>query len=307
MWNYRSIIDSCAPITFILLLIPGLNQVVNASQESEGMTLTWVGCGISKKAYVAEIAAAYEKSTGIKIAISGGGATKGIRQVSSGETDIGGSCRFKLRHSEEERNSVLIPVAWDALALITHKDNPVDSITLEQVRAIYEGEITNWKELGGNDAPLRLFIRKGKISGVGRTIRKLVFANYDQEFSSPHVFDSSGPLEKAIEKDVNAISITGISSARKRNVKLVKLNGKDPNYDNIKAGDYLLYRPLYLAYNRNSARVEEVKKFIQFVHGREGQEVLIRNGTVPYLAGIHLVRNKIRERRAAKEYGKSKI
>lgn len=289
---------------FVLLFTLCVAGIAHAEETNESnMTLTWVGCGISKKAYVAEIAAAYEKHTGIKIEISGGGATKGIRQVASGETDIGGSCRFKLHNEGAERNAMLVPVAWDALAVIAHPDNPVDSVSLEQIRRIYLGEITNWKQLGGHDAPIKLFIRKGKISGVGRTIRKLVFADYDQDFVSDYVFDSSGPLEKGVESDFNAISITGISSARKRNVKLVKLNGKEPSYENIKAGEYLLYRPLYLAYNRNSARAEDVKKFIQFVHGKEGQEVLVSNGTVPYLEGIHLVRNRIKERRAAKAGG----
>lgn len=267
------------------------------------ITLNWVGCGISKKAYVAEVAAAYEKHTGVKINISGGGATKGIRQVASGETDIGGSCRFKLSGEGAEKQATLVPVAWDALVVIAHPDNPVQGLTLDQVRDLYLGKITNWKALGGSDAPVRVLIRKGKISGVGRTIRKLVFADYDQDFVATEAFDSSGPLEKAVESDVNAVAITGISSARKRQVQLLALNGKEPSYENIKNGDYLLYRPLYLAYKRDGANAEAVKHFIQFVHGREGQEVLRKNGTVPYLEAIHLVRKKIQQSREARARG----
>jgi phosphate transport system substrate-binding protein len=291
--------------TGLVVLIGGLYLAPSAfaAGEQSKLTLNWVGCGISKKAYVAEIAKRYEEVTGVKIEISGGGATKGIRQVATGEADIGGSCRFKLRSNDQESDATLVPVAWDALAVIVHPDNPVGDLTLDQVRDIYLGKVTNWSQVGGPNAPLKLFIRKGKISGVGRTIRKLVFADYDQEFVANQVFDSSGPLEKAIEADVHAVGITGISSARKRNVKLVALNGKEPTYENIQKGDYLLYRPLYLAYNRNGAKAEEVKHFIQFVHGREGQEVLRRNGTVPYLEGIHLVRRQIKQTRDAKERG----
>ncbi len=273
-----------------------------AASDSEN-TLTWVGCGISKKAYMSEMAEAYEKETGIKIEISGGGATKGIRQVSSGETDIGGSCRFRLHGEEIENQATLVPVAWDALVVIVHPDNPIENLTMEQVRNIYLGKITNWRQVGGRDAPLRLYIRKGKISGVGRSIRKLVFANYDQEFVANKTFDSTGPLEQALEEDPNAIAITGISSARKRNLKMVNLNGKDPSYENIKNGDYMLYRPLYLAYNRGSAKEEEVKKFIQFCHGRAGQQIMRNNGTVPYLEAIHLVRQKAKQTREARERG----
>ncbi len=287
---------------FSLLCLSFLFSSAATATQSQ-ITLNWVGCGISKKAYVAEVAAAYEKYSGVKINISGGGATKGIRQVASGETDIGGSCRFKLPSEGAEKHATLVPVAWDALVVIAHPDNPVDTISMDQVRDLYLGKIKNWKELGGNDASVRLLVRKGKISGVGRTIRKLVFADYKQEFVASEVLDSSGPLEKAVESDINAVAITGISSARKRNVKLLALNGKEPSYENIKNGDYLMYRPLYLAYKRDGTNVEQVKKFIQFVHGREGQEVLRNNGTVPYLEAIHLVRKKIQQSREARARG----
>lgn len=288
--------------TLLLLALPTFGQI-QAQEAPQPVTLNWVGCGISKKAYMEEIAALYEKRTGIKININGGGATKGIRQVSNGETDIGGTCRFTLDNHTDEKNATLVPVAWDALAVIAHPSNPVDNLSLNQVRAIYEGHVTNWKDVGGKDAPIQLLAREGKNSGVGRTIRQLVFANYEQEFSTAEMLPSSGPLEKAVEANENAIGITGISSARKRNVKIVKLEGKDPSYDNIASGDYLLYRPLYLAYKRDAANADQVAHFIQFVHGAEGQEVLRNNGTVPYLEAIHLVRKKIEQAKRARDRG----
>ena len=73
-----------------------------------------------------------------------------------------------------------VPVAWDALAVIVNKTNPVQNISLDDLRRVYRGEIRNWSQLGGADAPVELLVRKGKISGVGRTTRKLLFDNYDQ-------------------------------------------------------------------------------------------------------------------------------
>ncbi|MFA7593795.1 MAG: phosphate ABC transporter substrate-binding protein [Thiohalobacteraceae bacterium] len=273
------------------------------TDDTPSVTLTWVGCGISKKAYMDEAAALYAQKTGVKIAIDGGGATKGIRQVSGGEADIGGTCRFTLPNNAEEKDTTLVPVAWDALVVIAHPDNPVSNLTLDQVRAVYEGNITNWRELGGKDAPIHLLARAGKVSGVGRTVRQLVFADYDKEFPTAELLASTGPLEKAVETDPNAIGITGISSARKRNVRILTLEGKDPSYDNILSGDYLLYRPLYLGYKRDGRHVAQVTHFIQFIHGAEGQAVLRANGTVPYLEGIHLVRKKLDQARLARERG----
>ncbi|MFP5349975.1 MAG: phosphate ABC transporter substrate-binding protein [Gammaproteobacteria bacterium] len=258
-------------------------------------TLTWAGCGISKSAFMAEMAAAYKKKTGIEIDLRGGGATKGIRQVASGEVKIGGTCRHVLDNPQtmstvpEERRVQLTPVGWDALAVIVHKDNPVDGISLDQLRAVYLGKITNWKQLGGKDAPLELYVRKGKISGVGRTLRELVFNDYDIEFVATHVVDSTGPLERAIPENPNGIGTTGISSARKLagKAKILKLNGKEPTYANIKSGEYLLYRPLYMVTHMQSDD-PEVKRFRDFVMSSEGKQVMRDVGTVPYADAIHL-------------------
>lgn len=274
-----------------------------AAEAATQTTLKWVGCGISKKAFMAEMAKAYEAKTGVKFDIQGGGATKGIRKAVTGEADIGGSCRHAIDGHNKELGAVLEPVAWDALAVIVHPDNPVDNITFEQVRGVYLGKIKNWKELGGNDSPIKLMARKGKNSGVGRTIRKLVFANYDQVFQADEFVKSSGPLEKTVEKDVNAIGITGISSARKRNVKSIKLDGKEPSYENIKSGDYGLYRPLYLVINSNNKKRKEIADFLAFVHSADGKEVMRKNGTVPYLDALRLVMKEVEQEERAQSRG----
>lgn len=265
---------------------------VSATAAAEVKKLTWAGCGISKSAFMAEMATAYEKKTGVVIDFKGGGATKGIRQVSSREVDIGGTCRQIIDgHNEmpvpEERRVKLTPVAWDALVVVVNKDNPVSDISMAQVRALLTGQITNWKELGGRDAPVELYVRKGKISGVGRTLREIVFVDYDQEFVAKHVMDSSGPLERAIVADPNGIGITGVSSARKLDAKILRLDGKEPSYANIKNGDYLLYRPLYMVTHLQDHN-PEVQKFIDFVMGPDGRKVMRQVGTVPYEDAIGL-------------------
>jgi phosphate transport system substrate-binding protein len=257
--------------------------------------LTWAGCGISKGAFMAEMAAAYQKKTGIEIDLKGGGATKGIRDVSSKKMDIGGTCRHVIEHPErlttlpEERRVQLTPVAWDALVVIVHKDNPVENITLQQIRDLYTGKISNWQQLGGKDQPVELYVRKGKISGVGRTKREMIFHNYEQEFVAKHVVEESANLEKDMVTNLNGIGITGISSARKIKsiAKILKLEGKDPSYEHIKNGEYLLYRPLYMVTHIQNSN-PEVKKFLDFVMGPEGKQIMRSVGTVPYEDAIAL-------------------
>ena len=294
-------------------MVVSTGPVYAASKEPAAKkTLTWAGCGISKKAFMAEVSAAFEKRTGIKIDLKGGGATRGIREVSSGERDLGGSCRHTLENpgtmstDSRERRVRMDPVAWDALVVLVHNSNPVDNLTMEQVRQIYLGKITNWKQVGGKDASIDLYVRKGKVSGVGRTVRELIFNNYEQEFAKRAiVVKSSGPLEKAISKDaVNGIGISGISSARKRNVKLLKLEGKEPSYENIRSGDYVLYRPLYLVTHLQN-RDPDVRKFINFVHSEDGKRIMRAAGTVPYDDAIHLWMLYLEQQRKAQEAGLS--
>jgi len=289
--------------SLITLLSIALLLNMGHAIAKEPVTLKWVGCGISKKAFMKELAAAYQKKTGVIIDIQGGGATRGIREVAANNADMGGACRYKIGSAPEESRAILEPVAWDALVVIVHPDNPVNNITFDQIRGLYLGKITNWKQLGGNDAPIRLMARKGKISGVGRALRKLVFANYNQNFKATEFVKSSGPLEKAVVKDVNAIGVTGISSARKRKVKNLKLDGKEPSYDNIRKGEYGLYRPLYLAMNSSGKQYAEVKKFIKYAHSREGRDIIRNNGTVPYLEALKLVLTQVKQEERASERG----
>lgn len=284
----------------VLLSIVTLS-VLSATPASAAETLTWAGCGISKKAFMKELAKAYTRKTGITVKLSGGGATKGIRKAAKGAIHIGGACRVTIDNAPEERDAFQIPVAWDALVAFVNPKNPVDNITFRQLHQIFIGKITNWKELGGNNAPIDLYVRRGKISGVGRTLRELVFANYDQEFKAKYVVKSSGPVEKGVEKNINGFGVSGYSSAKKRKVKMLKLDGKAPTYENIKNGSYALYRPLYLVIKRGN-KDPIVRDFIKFAVSKEGQAVIRKQGTVPYAEALHLVMKQLDQyERATKE------
>jgi phosphate transport system substrate-binding protein len=257
--------------------------------SSYAVTLNWAGCGITKKAFMAELAEAFEKKTGTRVELEGGGATKGIHKIADRKVDFAGSCRFRVDQDGISSSEIQFnPVAWDALTVVVHKSNPVDSISIEQLRDVFMGEITNWSALGGPDQPLELLIRKGKISGVGHTARQLLFNDEEIDFKASASYKSSGPIEKAVEQNPNAIAITGISSARKRDFKILNLEGKDPGFENIKDGKYLLYRPLYIVTNRKSENLRAVKSFLNFAHSREGRDIIRKNGAVPYLEAVWL-------------------
>lgn len=288
-------------VLLLSVLLPAQAEEDASGADGETPTITWAGCGITKKAFMAELARAYEQKTGVKVVLQGGGATKGIREAAKGAITIGGACRIALERHPMERRADQVPVAWDALVVIVNKDNPVEDISFEQLRNLYLGKIRNWKELGGKDAPIELYVRRGNLSGVGRTLRELVFAELDQRFVAKHVVKSSGPLEKGIEKNPLGIGVTGVSSAKRRNVKILTLEGYEPSYENIKNGDYTLYRPLYLV--RQKGRHDPLADdFIRFAQSEEGKQIIRDAGTVPYADALPLIMQQLEQYRRANQY-----
>ncbi|MCG6971257.1 MAG: phosphate ABC transporter substrate-binding protein [Gammaproteobacteria bacterium] len=273
------------------LILSTANCAVYAANEQNNV-IYWAGCGITKKAFMAELASAYEAKSNIKIVLEGGGATRGIRDTVNLRIDLGGTCRMTLPEMDHsELHASLHPVAWDALAIIIHQNNPVSDFSTDQIKAIYTGKIKNWRELGGPNAPIHLYVRKGAISGVGYAIRQYLFQDGAVDFDTDYVVKSSGPLEKAIEKDPYAIGITGVSSARKRDVKIASFDGKVPSYENVRNGTYGLYRPLYLV--TGPSPTKKVQDFINFATSSEGEQIIRDNGTVPYSDGLALMRKML--------------
>ena len=260
--------------------------------------LNLVSCYVSKAAYINELTSAYQKTTGTRVFVHSGNSTSAIRDVNNGVADIGGTSRYLLPNESLETGVELLPVAWDALAIIVHKDNPVMNISLEQAKAIYSGKITNWSKLGGTDQKIEVFALRNKISGNGHALRDLLFSNVDKKIKVSRVFDSSESLEQALVENPNAIAITGISNARLIDVKIVALDGVTPSVDTIKSGDYSLYRPLFLTYNPASPKLDSIKAFISFVQSKPGRNLMRSNGVVPYREAMSLVMKKVYENEA---------
>ena len=263
--------------------------------------LLWTGCGISKLGFMQDLASAYEKKSGIKIKLEGGGATKGLRNVASGKSDLGGSCRLPLviankdgsySVESQEQRLKLIPLGWDSLVVIVNKQNQLlDSISQQQLRDILTGKITHWEQLGVQSTqPIKLYLRYGKVSGVGLTLRQQLFNNTGQDFRrDAHYLPSSGKIEKAVESDPYALAVSGVSSSRHRDLKILRLDGIEANMSNLKSGQYPLYRLLFLVAPQSLQEKPAIKDFVRFALSPEGQEITKSAGTLPYHQGIRLI------------------
>lgn len=270
-------------LSIVLLSTTPFSTALRADVGPESPPLTWTGCGVSLKAFMAEMAAAWERKTGQKILLTGGGATKGIRAVASGESDLGGSCRHAM-DVPEEADAVLIPLAWDALAVIVHGENPLSSISEPELDSVLSGRITDWRELGVEAlGPIHLHAREGKISGVGYMARTMIFSDPDRDFAAHTLHPSTGPLESAIENDPSGIGLTGISSAlRRTKLRVLDFEGVHPSPETIRDGSYRLVRPLFLAVPANYREIPAVSSFVDWARSPDGgQAVISGTGAVP--------------------------
>lgn len=267
--------------------------------DGSQQALVFKGCSIIRRAFMTEAARAYEEATGKRIDVMGGGATLGIRSAAAGGSDIGGACRPALpRMADEERGVHMTQIAWDALVFITHPSNPLNGIGLQQAKAVLMGDIDNWKPLGGPNRRILPMFRSqvpehgGKLSGVGYMTRLLLFDDPTIDFTSKAVFFlHSAEVEEAVEKVPYSFGVTGVSSANKRNVKVLALDGVAPSQDHIASGAYPLFRPLYLM-TRGEPR-GSVKDFIAWLLSERGQRVVHEQGTVTLRQGAGL-RKKFR-------------
>ena len=294
-------------VTSILSLFISISyaatDLVGCQQECR-KTITWTGCGISKKGFMQELANVYGKEHQITFALSGGGATKGIRDVVKGDAHMGGMCRLPLlgpsivlqgetEGVEQEKDSLLLPMGWDALVVITHKDNPVNNISVKELKKILTGKITDWSELSDNQGKkgkFNLYVRPGRISGVGRSLRQTLFDDTREVFAkTAKLKKSSGVIEKAVVEDVNGIAVTGYSSANKRQgLKLLSLNGHKSTMKNLATGKYPIYRLLILTFMKESLQDPDISDFVEYAKGYEASNIVKHAGTLPFRDGFQL-------------------
>lgn len=231
------------------------------------------GCSVSVPGYLSDLAKAYEKETGIAVLVLGGGSIRGLADLSEGRMDFAASCQSRTPSDPEEFEYIV--ASWDALVFIVHKGNPVSSITPQQARDIYEGRINNWMQLGGRDLNLISVITTTRGSGgVGEALEKYILGGKRPLPVKNSTMQSSSTAiwEQLVEGMPEAFASTGFGSARKRTVKMLKVNGVAPTRKNIISGAYPFRRPLYIVVKKNAK--PEVRRFVEFVLSARGQRLI---------------------------------
>jgi phosphate transport system substrate-binding protein len=222
-----------------------------------------------------------KKHPEVSISVSGGGSSFGVKALLDGTVDIGMASRL-LKGSEEdlarERGLNLIKhvVAIDAVIPIVNPANPVDDLSIEQMRDIFAGKIKNWSDVGGKDERI-VVISRDTSSGTYETWQKFVMGKGTRVFPGALLQASSGAVMSAVSKNEKAISYDGIGYVTK-DVKGLKANGIEGDAESAKDGSYPISRTLQVY--TNGQPKDHVKGFIDFIKSAEGQELVAQAGFI---------------------------
>ena len=205
------------------------------------------------------------------------GSGAGIEAVTTGTADIGNSSR-NLKDTEKAAGAVENVVAIDGIAVCTHKDNTVTNLTVQQLKDIYTGKVTNWSELGGKDAPI---IVVGREAGSGTRGAFEELKKIENECAYANELDTTGAVMAKVGSTPGAIGYVSLDVIDD-SVLALSLEGVEPTAENIKAGSYCLSRPFIMATKGEiTAQNELVQAWFAYVMSDEGQEVAKKVGLIP--------------------------
>ena len=203
------------------------------------------------------------------------GSGSGIQAVSEGRCDIGLSSR-SLKDEEKAEGLTETVLAYDGIAIIVNPENPVTDLSLEDIAKIYKGEITNWSEVGGNDAEIVLIGREagsGTRDGFESITGTEDACQYRQELTS------TGDVITTVSQNPDAIGYASLASV-KDTVKAVSVDGITPSEDTVKDGSYVVQRPFVLVTKDGVELSETAQKFFDYATSAEAADIISAAGAV---------------------------
>ncbi|HEY5714818.1 MAG TPA: phosphate ABC transporter substrate-binding protein [Psychromonas sp.] len=224
----------------------------------------------------------YQKKTGTEVEVQGIGSSAGIVAAQNGTTMLGMSSR-ELENSELTDDVQTTVIAHDGIAVVINKSNPVENLTVEEIKKIYRNEITNWKEVGGEDKPIVVVSRDAssgtreefeKILGLKRIVNNIEVSDI---FPRAQVANGNGMVKTLVANNIYSLAYISLGSVDDDfTVKAVKVDGVAAADENIFSGEYKLARPFIILYKSNVA--QPALDFVNYLMSDEGQKIISEQG-----------------------------
>ena len=253
------------------------SQSPGTSQTSQQSTVSTDG-STSMEKVIGYLSESYmEDNKNVKVTYNPTGSGAGIQAASEGRCDIGLSSR-DLKDDEKQTLTQTV-VAIDGIAIIVNPQNKAEDLTVEQIGKIYTGEITNWKEVGGEDHPIVLIGREaasGTRDGFESITKTKDKCKYTQELTS------TGDVIQTVSGNENAIGYASLASV-KDSVKVLKVEGVTPSKDTIQNGSYKIQRDFVLVTKKDGKLSDEAQKFFDFATSAQADDLIEKAGAIPVI------------------------
>ena len=247
------------------------------------------GCGSSKETgsvstdgstsmekVIGALGEAFQNETGNSFTYNPTGSGSGIKAVQEGHCDIGLSSR-DLKAEEKEAGLNATVLAYDGIAVIVNTENPVSDLSVETIAKIYTGEVSNWAEVGGNDADIVLI---GREAGSGTRDGFESITDTEDACKNRQELTSTGDVITTVSQNPGAIGYASVASV-KDTVKAVTVDGVEPTEENIKDGSYVVQRPFVLVTKKDAQLGKAAQNFFDYITSDEANEIISAAGVVP--------------------------
>lgn len=241
---------------------------VSSGSNNGSRTIDVVG-STSVQPVAEKLAETYQsKNNNVKVNVQGGGSSVGIKSAQDGTADIGTSS--KDLKDDEKKDLTEFTLGQDGIVIAVNNENGVTDLSKEQLKDIYSGKITNWKEVGGSDAPIHLITRE-EGSGTLDAFESIVMGKDTKMKSDAIVQGSTEAVKQSVKQDSDAIGFVSYAHMS-RDVKALNIGGISPEDKTISDGSYELQRPFILLVK--GTPTGEVKEFIDWIMSSEGTKIL---------------------------------
>lgn len=264
----KKIISIIMAAVLCVSIFAGCGKEESSSVSTDGST--------SMEKVIGALGEAFQNETGISFTYNPTGSGSGIKAVQEGRCDIGLSSR-DLKSDEKEAGLSATVLAYDGIAIIVNPKNPVNDLSLDNIAKIYTGEVTNWAEVGGNDAEIVLIGREagsGTRDGFESITDTEDACKYRQELTS------TGDVITTVSQNPDAIGYASVASV-KDNVKALTVDGVAPTEETIQNGNYVVQRPFVLVTKTGEELSDAAFKFFTYITSSEANKIISAAGVVP--------------------------
>ena len=253
--------------------------ISGAGNNSESAKLTGTVAtdgSTSMEKVIGALGEAFEnQNDGVTFTYNPTGSGSGIQAVQEGRCDIGLSSR-NLKEEEAAGGLEATILAYDGIAVIVSPESPVVDLDVETIAKLYTGEITNWKDVGGNDAPVVLI---GREAGSGTRDGFESITDTKEQCQYRQELNSTGDVITAVAQNPDAIGYASLASL-KDSVKAVTVGGVAPTEDTVKDGSYVIQRPFVLVTRKDTALSDAAQAFFEFATSPDAAELIANAGAV---------------------------